>query len=112
MEENRKPKKRFKCDTCSSTFSRKYSKYHGDFIEDSSMDQTNLPDVNESQLDPSDNTEPSTATTEPSTANTEPSTATTDPSTATGPIHAKSTNVVCRHLSDFIKNWTVDQQCS
>ena len=76
------------------------------------MDQTNLPDVNESQLDPSDNTEPSTATTEPSTANTEPSTATTDPSTATGPIHAKSTNVVCRHLSDFIKDWTVDQQCS
>ena len=59
------------------------------------MDQTNLPDVNESQLDPSDNTEPSTAT--------------TDPSTATGPIHAKSTNVVCRHLSDFVKNWTVDQ---
>ena len=34
-----------------------------ELIEDSSMDQTNLPDVKESPLDPSATTEPSTATT-------------------------------------------------
>ena len=34
-----------------------------EWIEDSSMDQTNLPDVKESPLDPSATTEPSTATT-------------------------------------------------
>ena len=41
-----------------------------ELIEDSSMDQTNLPDVKELPLDPSATTEPSTATTEPSTATT------------------------------------------
>ena len=34
-----------------------------ELIEDSSMEQTNLPDVNESPLDPSATREPSTATT-------------------------------------------------
>ena len=34
-----------------------------ELLEYSSMDQTNLPDVNESPLDPSATTEPSTATT-------------------------------------------------
>ena len=71
LEENRKPKKGLNAILVALQFEENIAKkqhmikYHGDLIEDSSMDQTNLPDVNESPLGPSANTEPSTATTEP-----------------------------------------------
>ena len=64
-------KKRFKCETCSKTFStisnRNFHKkkcsgqaisFDQELMEDSSKDQANLPNVNESSLDPSVTTQP------------------------------------------------------